>query len=316
MRYASIDIGTNTVLMLICDVVKKSDSCDGLPEIRRLADFYEVPRVGEKVSISRRLSRDSMDRGIEVLRKYKDTAKKYGVETIVASATSAVREATNGNEFIDEIRQKLGIEVEVITGEVEARLGYLAAVSGATVINKPNFVIDIGGGSTELSSGAGLKLETFLSVDVGAVRVTEKFFVHNPPTDMELQAATGFIRMAVGAFPFHRVKPEQIFAVAGTATTIALISQGRYKFDADAVTNYRMDYEALRKVFESIRWKSSSEILQLTEAARGRADVLLAGALILMTILELVNYRAFFTTDRGLRYGYLLHKLMNDLDKF
>ena len=202
MRYASIDIGTNTILMLVAEVENGLDYHNGLPHVNRLADFYEVPRVGKNVSSSGMLSMEAMERGIEVLAKYISIAREYGVEKIVASATSAVRDAANREYFIEAAKSKFGIDIEVITGETEARLGYLAAVSGAPHPDAPTFVIDIGGGSTELSYGTGTKPGILMSIDVGAVRVTEKFFgAHNPPSDYESRERHGVREQILEGLP-------------------------------------------------------------------------------------------------------------------
>lgn len=301
MRYASIDIGTNTILMLIGDV----DDALGLKPVK---DFYSVPRIGKSVSATKMLDRGSIDRGTEVLKGYRKIADEYRVERIVASATSAVRDAANRDKFIAAVKDACGIEVEVIEGTLEARLGFLGAVSGEKDRSRASLVIDIGGGSTEFSYGKGIDPGLFRSLDVGAVRVTEMFFKHNPPSDEELRPATEFVNDALDQFPFTGINAERVFAVAGTPTTIALIYQKRFEFDSAAVNNFYMSTEALNEVIDLIRWKSPADIGRLTSAAEGRADVLLAGAVILREALRKAGSPGFIVTDRGLRYGYLLHK--------
>ena len=308
MRYASIDIGTNTILMLIGEI-------DESLSIRRIEDFYEVPRVGKSVSVTKRLDGDSIERGMRVLRRYRSIAEDYRVDRIVASATSAIRDAENRQEFIEPIKDDFGIDVEVIDGSTEAKLAFLGALSGVSETAEPALVIDIGGGSTELSYGTGMKPTYVLSLDIGAVRVTEKFFVHNPPNPDELREASEFIDNAFTNYSFSEIVPEQIFAVAGTATTLALIAQRKYEFDIAAVTNYEMSFDELRNVFEELRSKSPAEIRKLTKAAEGREDVLLAGALILLQILEAAKAKKFFATDHGLRYGYLIYKHMQFINR-
>lgn len=303
MRYASIDIGTNTILMLIGDV-------DGALGLTPVKDFYSVPRIGKSVSSTKKISRESLERAIVVLTEYRDIAREYGVERIVASATSAVRDAENREEFIEAVKNACGIGVEVIEGGVEAKLGFLGAVSGERERTSESFVIDIGGGSTEFSYGTGIEPGLFKSLNVGAVRVTEMFFKHNPPLDEELRSATDFINGVLDNFPFPGIAPERVFAVAGTPTTIALIYQKRYEFDPAAVSNYRMSAEALDEVLGLLRTKSPEEIRMLTSAAEGREDVLLAGAVILRESLRKARADEFLATDRGLRHGYLLHKYL------
>lgn len=303
MRYASIDIGTNTILMLIGET-------DGAASVKPVKDFYSVPRIGKSVSSTKILDSDSISRALEVLVKYRTIADDFRVDRIVASATSAVRDAVNRDEFISKVKESCGIDVEVIGGDVEARLAFLGAISGEADKSKSSLVIDIGGGSTEFSHGTGTEPAIFKSINIGAIRVTEKFFKRNPPTDDELGEATRFIEDALKAFPFSDAEADRVFAVAGTATTIALISQNRYKFDAAAVNNHYMSAAALDEVFNRIRTKTPAEILELTEAAEGRSDVILAGALILRKALEAARAAGFLSTDRGLRYGFLLYKYL------
>jgi exopolyphosphatase / guanosine-5'-triphosphate,3'-diphosphate pyrophosphatase len=301
MRYASIDIGTNTILMLVGEI-------DGTLSVRPIKDFYSVPRIGKSVSATKRLDEESISRALRVLGEYRTEAERLGVERIFASATSAVRDAVNRDEFIDSVRRICGISVEVIPGELEAKLGFLGAVSGNPDPSRSSLVIDIGGGSTEFSFGTGTEPQRLASINVGAVRVTELFFKHNPPSPDELLAATRFVEENLKDFPFSEIKPDRVFAVAGTATTIAMISSGKYRFDAALVNNYKMPTDKLREVFGMLRTKSPAEIRKLTDAADGREDVLLAGALILLKAVEAAGATEFITTDRGLRYGYLIFK--------
>ncbi len=301
MRFASIDIGTNTILMLVGEI-------DGSLSIKPIKDFYSVPRVGKSVSTAKRLDGDAVTRALKVLTGYCAAAESYGVQRIVASATSAVRDAENRDEFIARVKGTCGIEVEVIPGELEARLGYLGAVSGAPDESRASLVIDIGGGSTEFSYGIGTEPSRFASLNLGAVRMTEIFFKNNPPSVEDLRRATVFTEEGLKGFPLSKIKPDRVFAVAGTATTLAMIAQEKYEFDAAAVNNYTMSAGTLRNLFGLLKTKSPEEIRKLTNAAEGREDVLLAGALILLKALEAVGSHEFITTDRGLRYGYLLYK--------
>ena len=303
MKYASIDIGTNTILMLIGTI-------DGTETINPIKDFYSVPRLGKSVSATRMLDSDSIARATEILKKYRGIADDYDVSRVFASATSAVRDATNRDQFISAARELCGINVEVIPGETEAKLGFLGAVSGEPDKSRRSLVIDIGGGSTEFSYGSGSEPSHFQSINVGAVRITEMFFKHVPPLDDEIQKAEKYIEDALKNFPFIEISPDRVFAVAGTATTIALIAQERYEFTPEAVNNYRMSTTVLKDVVGRLRWKTPDEIRKLTEAAEGREDVILAGTLILDKAIEAAGVSEFLSTDRGLRYGYLLYKHM------
>lgn len=301
MRYASIDIGTNTILMLVGEI-------DGGLSISRLEDFYEVPRVGKGISSSKLLAQDAMMRGVKVLERYREIAQEYRVDRVVASATSAVRDAHNRLDFVNLVRQRCGMDVEIIDGVTEARLGFMGALSAISDKIEPTLVIDIGGGSTELSFGTEMEPRYTKSLDIGAVRLTERFFTSVPPASDEVEKAIEFIRRAAVRFPFSKARASRVFAVAGTATTIALIAQKKYEFDLAAVTNYEMSRGGLDEVLSDLRKMSPSEVRKITAAAEGREDVLLAGALILSEILKASGAQTFLTTDRGLRYGYMIYK--------
>ncbi len=301
MRYASIDIGTNTILMLIGDI-------DDSFRITRVNDYYETPRLGKNVSETKRLDDGSVERALHVLRRYTTTADEYEVNKIIAMATSAVRDAVNGREFVGLVKEEMGVDVEIVSGDREAEIGFIGAVSSSPYPNQPTLVVDIGGGSTELSFGVGLKPTLAKSMNVGAVRVTERFFRHDPPIASELNAAAEFVDQELSRFPFSTIDPKVIFGVAGTATTVALIAQHLDEFELSAVTNYILTVSKLKEVFGIISNISSDEILGLSKAAEGRADVLVAGVLILMKILEASKESKLLTTDRGLRYGNLIYK--------
>ncbi len=299
MRYGSIDIGTNTILMLVADVNNG--------KIKRVEDYYEVPRVGKGVSSTRRLEPGSIRRGLAVLERYSEIAERHQVDRIVASATSAMRDAINREEFIRPAKEKFGIDVEVIDGETEAKLGFMGALSAAEHFDDNSLVIDIGGGSTELSYGLNTP-EITQSINVGAVRITELFLRHTPPTDGEIGQASDFVQDALAVFPFSKTSPGKVFGLAGTATTLALIEQRKFDFTPEAVDNYEISFASLSKVFAFLRDKTPAEIGNLTSAAKGREDVLLAGCLILLKVLELAGKKSFYATDRGLRYGFLIYK--------
>ncbi len=301
MRCASIDIGTNTILMLIGEI-------GGTSNLRPISDFYEVPRIGKSVSLTGRLDQASMDRALVVLKKYASIAREQDVENIFASATSAVRDANNRDEFIRHVKNETGISVEIIDGITEGRLVFLGAMSGAKQDSVPTLVVDIGGGSTELSYGAGTTPEQVLSINVGAVRLTERFFKHLPPLEIELEEAKALIEDAMKAYPFSKIHPRQVIAVGGTATTLALIAQGKFKFDIGSVEHFKLTTLELADIQRKLKPMRPEEILKLTEAAEGRADVLLAGTIILLKVLVASRAESFYSTDRGLRHGYLISR--------
>ena len=172
MRVASIDIGTNTILLLIANVVGE-----------KLVPLFEketVVRLGEGLQKNGVLSKEAMSRGYETLSRYLDHCREMGVRPIYAVGTSALREAKNSSTFVERIREKLNLSIEVISGEEEARLSYLAVARDLGEIAQPILVIDVGGGSTELVLGKGDRVIQWVSLPLGLVRFTEQFLVSDP----------------------------------------------------------------------------------------------------------------------------------------
>jgi|YelNatPaOPRAMG01_1025707.scaffolds.fasta_scaffold02264_14 exopolyphosphatase/guanosine-5'-triphosphate,3'-diphosphate pyrophosphatase len=303
MKYASIDIGTNTVLMLVADV-------DTRLFIRRIADLCELPRLGKSVSQTGELDKEAIERTMNVLSRYVKSATDYGVDKILAFATSAVREAKNGEKFVRSVREKYGIEVAVITGEEEAELGYYGAVSSADDKLAPTLVIDIGGGSTEISFGKKGRPLLVKSLRIGAVRLTEKFFAKVPPGETEVYQAELWTKEQLEDFPFPKVRADQAFATSGTATTLALIAQGIREFDIEAVEDFNLSYSVVCEIYERLEHSTPAQILSMTRAAEGRADVLFAGVLILKQIMSMAHLDSVRVTDRGIRYGFLFRNAL------
>lgn len=307
MRFASIDIGTNTVLMLIADVEKDLF-------IKRIEDFYQLPRLGRAVSQTGKLDGDAVARTLNVLREYVNVARNYGVERILAFATSAVREAKNGEEFVRLVRDQFGIKVNIIKGQEEAELGYYGAISGANDRLASTLVIDIGGGSTEISYGENGYPLVSKSIKIGAVKLTEIFFPKVPPTGSEIFRAESRVAELLHDFPFEKVTSLQTFATSGTATTLSLIAQGIKDFDLGAVENYVLSYSLVCELYDRLRRMTPEEILSITSAAKGRADVLLAGTLILKQVMSVGHLDCVTVTDRGIRYGFLFRNALKNPD--
>ena len=208
MNIASIDIGTNTVLLLIADV-------DDAGTIRPLVYEQRIPRLGKGVDSSKNLSPQSMQRVIDVLQEYKLIMSQYTFDKVVVCGTSAVRDASNKSEFVHLIHSKTGFELEILTGEDEAYWTYRGAISGIPGIKKAT-VVDIGGGSTEITVGDEKTIHHSISLDVGSVRLTERFFKHDPPTHPELESAITLVEDELTKAAGFDFKDSSLVGVAGT----------------------------------------------------------------------------------------------------
>jgi len=300
---SSIDLGTNTCLMLV-----GTRQGQGYP-IDVIADFATVVRLGEAVDRTRRFSDAAMQRTLECLTRYSLELKKFGGDPAhtVAVATSGSRDSTNREAFFDRIREKTGFQFKLISGEEEARLTHLGGLLPGM---DPSLtaILDIGGGSTELRLASG-----GLSIDLGSVRFTERFQKSDPITDSDFWTMQESIDTAIinSKLPHWRQKsaPEtQLCAVAGTATTLAAWFLELEKFDAQKIDRLTLSRGDIHRQVEELKWRTVRERESLPGVDPGRADVLLAGALILWRYMELLGFERVAISTRGLRYGVLNEK--------
>jgi exopolyphosphatase / guanosine-5'-triphosphate,3'-diphosphate pyrophosphatase len=306
VRIASIDIGTNTLLLLVADVEPP-----GI--VAPVRHDQRIPRLGREVDGKKTILPSVFELVTTILLEYTLSARRCGAEYIVAAATSAVRDADNRQDFLDAVQRTTGISVEVIGGEEEGVLTYLGSLSGIDLAGRSAVVIDIGGGSTEIIAGppdagndpAAIRAESF---QIGAVRLTERYFKHNPPLPAEIELAAKEIRRTFSLLPRPADANPMVVGVAGTCTTLAALDQGLTDFDVRAISGYRMDAGKIAGWSRRLLEMSSAEILGLSRAAAGRADILPAGALILTEFMQLSGYNSLIVSERGLRYGLALRE--------
>jgi exopolyphosphatase/guanosine-5'-triphosphate,3'-diphosphate pyrophosphatase len=299
MIISVIDIGTNTVLLLVARV-----SAAGA--ITPLLYEQRVPRLGKGVDEHRTLQADSMARVIGVLKEYRDLSAPIRPERTVVCGTSAVRDAANKEEFVGLVARETGYRLEVLSGDQEALWTYRGGVSGVPEIESAT-VIDIGGGSTEVIVGDRLRIMQKISLDLGSVRLTERFFRHDPPLPNELDAAVQATTTGLGQAEFS-FAGSTLVGVAGTATTLAILDQGLSTFNVRAVTNYRLTMEAVNRLYTKLREMDTNTIRALSGAMEGRADVIVAGALILLEAMKHFGFGEAVVSERGLRYGLALRE--------
>jgi exopolyphosphatase/guanosine-5'-triphosphate,3'-diphosphate pyrophosphatase len=296
---SSIDLGTNTCLLLV------ADWRPGAAEPTRvLGDFAKVVRLGQGVDKSRVLHPDAVERTLSCLRTYADQVKRFGgnpSETLCV-ATSQARDAKNGAEFFQRVESETGFKFRVISGDEEARMTFVGALL-PDMRPESSAVIDIGGGSTEIISTYGGQ-----SVDLGSVRFTERFLKSNPVTDEEFWACQEAIDQGLGPLLSLREKlprKTDLVAVAGTATTLAAWHLGLTQFDAAKIDRLHLSRGDIHRLVEELKWRTIEERADLPGVDATRADVLLAGALILWRSMELLGFSELFVSTRGLRFGVL-----------
>jgi exopolyphosphatase/guanosine-5'-triphosphate,3'-diphosphate pyrophosphatase len=322
MRVAALDIGTNTVLLLIADVDSE--------KFHLVRDDHAIARLGEGVDRTHRISEAAYERFIAIFREHQKTIAEFKCDCIIACATSAMRDAENRDEIIQRTKRDSGIEIEILSGEVEARLTYRGAVMGMTTLQTPPSVgggdiavVDIGGGSTEISVGTGDLFETGVSLDIGAVRLTERYFAINPIPTEAIGEARQIIRAALNHPPTHgrsyvapsysaslHRRESSLIAVAGTPTTLAAMHQNMKAFDAAKVHGYVLQRDDIEHMMEILFHLDTATLLTRFPAVnKSRADILPAGTLILTEVMDFLGATQCTVSTQGLRYGIAMSAL-------
>jgi exopolyphosphatase/guanosine-5'-triphosphate,3'-diphosphate pyrophosphatase len=299
MRIATIDIGTNTVLLLIANIDNNG--------IKTLADEQRTPRIGKNIDTDAVIGKPAFTRVIDVFIEYKQIINSYKPEKVVAFGTSVLREAANKDEFVEFIKKETGIDVEILDGKEEAHWSYRGAISGLLGDGKI-VVIDIGGGSTEVSEGNLKDAYSVDSVNVGAVRISERFFWNNPPTQAEFQLAAKFINSAFSKLATGDFSSARLIGVAGTPTTLASIDQGLKDFDVNKISGYALSFEKINNIFQKLSKMRSEDIRTLSNATEGRADIITAGTLILLEFMKFRKFDELIVSERGVRYGIAIRE--------
>jgi len=299
-RLAAVDIGTVTTRLLIADVTAST-----ITEVQRSTD---ITHLGEGLTDTGRLSEDAMRRVAAVISRYGEETAARGVEVTTAIATSASRDASNGEEFLGMLEEQ-GIRPQIITGDREAALSFAGATTGRT--GDGLLVVDLGGGSTELVLGevadSVAHVQLARSLDIGSKRLTEMFLHSDPPTPGELAAARTFAVSALEEY-FAQLPevPTEMISVAGTATTLAAIQLEMAEYDADRIQGMTLDQEELDGLLGMLAGMPLENRMSVTGLHPGRAAVIVAGALILSCVLESSGLERTTVSDHDILYGILL----------
>ncbi len=301
MRIASIDIGTNTILLLIADVDSR-----GIQKI--ILDQQGIARMGKGVDSARVISQETFRRVESFVSDYKKTCDRFSVEKIVATGTSALRDAKNSIDFCRYIFEKTGIAIEIISGDDEAQWTYRGGISEFLDRSEMFSVIDIGGGSTEIIRGNKKYILNKTSTDIGSVRITERILKNSPPTNASITEARQYIHSQIPKM-IQAISSTFPVAVAGTATTLAALQQKLPVYDPGKVSGFQLTYQMIHSIFLDLRDRSIEQIKKIPQISEGRADIILAGIMILMGCMEVGSIERVIVSDRGLRYGILYREI-------
>jgi len=300
MRLAAIDVGTNTTLLLLAEATSALD-------IRVLAERAEITRLGRGIGGDGRLGATGIERTLVVLEEYAALARAHGAP-IVAVGTEALRRAPNATDFLAPAGKLVG-PVEVIDGEREAALSYRAAASSFPAAAAGTMVVvDIGGGSTEIIRSEAGAIRFRRSLPLGSVRLTERHVRHDPATGEEVAAIQAEVRHALDAVPLAG-GPPVVIGTAGTVTTLAAMAQRLASYDPALVHGYRLTLAALEDLVRTLRGATQAEREGMPGLDPRRADVILAGACVLLEIARRAVVTEVVTSDRGLLWGLLYEHL-------
>ena len=296
MRVAAIDCGTNSIRLLIADI-------DGT-NFREIYRTMEIVRLGQGVDQNKAFLPDAIARTLVAVDLFAQEISKRGAEKIRFCATSATRDATNRNLFIDGVKERLGIEPEVISGDEEAKLSFIGATKEFSPDQAPFLVVDIGGGSTEFVYGHS-NVEFSKSVNIGCVRMTERNIHTDPPAQEEIENARKDIQEAisVAAAIVPITQAKTVIAVAGTATSVAASALGLEKYDSHLIHLARVSAEQAHLVALTFQKMNAVERSKVGFLHPGRADVFAAGSLVLSEIMKATGATEFVASEADILDG-------------
>ena len=299
MRTAAIDIGTNTLLLLI------AESASGHPDdLVPIVEFARIVRLGEGVDRTRAFKAEAVQRTLSALEEAATLMHAHSVANVAVVGTSAMRDASGGEPILAFVRQQMGAEVRIISGDEEAQLTFDGALAGLDVQGKVT-VFDIGGGSTEIVHGevsdGGTTIVHARSYDIGSVRLTERCVKHDPPSADEVRSIENEIATVLKDAPHHPA--QTVIGIAGTLTTLAAVSLEMSPYDAERIHGYIMSTDMMRHVTH----KLSRMPIAMRSEVRGlepkRADVIVAGGLIAQGVMQHLRAPELRVSDRGVRWG-------------
>ena len=294
-RKAIIDIGSNSIKFFVGELAADRT-------ITTVLDTNDIARLGEGLDKTGEINPEAMERNVAAVTAFHAKAVELGADQIVAVGTMALRSAKNSAEFVRKVKEACGVEVNIIPGEEEARLSYLAILSGLPLQDGDLVVFDTGGGSTEFIFGHGTQVAKRFSVNLGAVRITENYLKSDPVTPEEVQAALAQIDKEFGEAGVEG-HPAQLVGMGGTVTSMGAVKHKMVKYDPDVIQGSSLTRADIQAQIDEYSAKTIEERRSIPGLQPKRADVILAGACILNVITSRLGVDQLTISDRGLRHG-------------
>jgi exopolyphosphatase/guanosine-5'-triphosphate,3'-diphosphate pyrophosphatase len=300
---ASLDLGTNSTRVLVARPV------EGRLEVLDRRNM--ITRLGQGVGASGRLAPEAVDRTLACLRDYREILDRHGVERVRVAATSASRDAANRDQFFDAVEALIGTRPELLSGDEEGRLSFRGATGELDPASGPFLVVDIGGGSTEFIVGTD-RVEGVASVDIGCVRLTEKFLLHDPPLAEELSACISltdaYLDDVVREIP-AAAEARTLVGLAGTVTTVAAVEIGLETYDRDRIHHFHLTREAAEDVFRTLATESRVDRIHNPGLEEGRADVIVGGCCVLVALFRRFGFDEMVVSESDILDGLALSLL-------
>ncbi len=305
------------MLMLIGEYDKQTS------HIKTILDIQQIPRLGKGVDANRNITHESIQKAIGILNEYKKISEENGSERIIATATSFLRDANNKFDFVEKVKNETGIEIEILSGDDEARWTFWGGIQNQ--FQNSNYelqicTIDIGGGSTEIVSSKNISpiidMDTLLnlpitgkSIDIGSVRIKERFLNTEYLTNTQINNADEFIQDELNKISVNS-ENTRLIGIAGTITTLAALKYNLKKFDKKIVDNSQLTIGEIEKLLNYLLSKTAEEIRSIGDYMEGRADIIIPGVLILKIFMEKFGFENVSVSTKGLRYGILLREAL------
>jgi len=296
-KIAAIDLGTNSIRLMLCEVVDKQFKTKNKEVI--------TTRIGKDMGHNGLLTERAMEKNIEAIKYFKKRAEEYGAEKTIIFATSAIRDAANRDVFLERVKDETGLDIMVLNGEEEAEVGMLGASYG---FDENLLVLDVGGGSTELVLGLRDKILYSTSINAGAVRMTEKYIKSDPIQQADIEELERSLEMLFcdALNQLKEKKIDKVLAIGGTATTAASIFHEAVVYDWELIHNTILTKDFLDKLFETLKSMTVKERYSIKGLQKERADIIAAGIFIIIYVLEKLNIKQVIISDNDNLEGIII----------
>jgi exopolyphosphatase/guanosine-5'-triphosphate,3'-diphosphate pyrophosphatase len=302
MILAAIDIGTNTVRLLVVEAQDQNS-------YRILEQQQEITRLGEGLIEHGKLTPQAVERTVKLLSAYARRIAQLKVDEVCAVATSAVREAQNGKSFVEQVKQQSGLEIRVISPQREAGLALLGVQGVISSADKPLLVVDIGGGSTEFIQANSSGIQRAVSLEIGVVKLKERFLKSDPVDKLEYREMLNYIDNVLAGLDLVCDEHSLLVGIAGTATTLAAVDQKLVDYDPRLINKYRLRKERISAIQDKFLKCTIAQRRQIPGLEPGRADVIVSGVALQLCVMAKYGFDQMIVSDSGLREGIIMDRL-------